>query len=143
MKFSAIIISIGILIVGTTLFFAIQYSDGVVTNDYYEKGLDYDLHQKNKEKFGLDLEIKNIQKDNGEVTITYKLNTKEGISPEKLTVAVVRPGTAFETYKIDIKNINNLYTLSFNTKNKGHFLLKNNFYIGDNLINLKKNFYVN
>lgn len=143
MKFSAIIIFIGLLIVGSTMYFAIQYSDGEVTTDHYEKGLEYDRHRVDKEKLGLSIEIEEILNKDGKVNLTYKLKANDGVVPEKMQIAVVRPGTAFETYTLDIKNTEHSYSLSFNTEKSGHFLLKNDFYIDGNFINLKKNFYVN
>lgn len=143
MKLTIIIIILSILIVGSTAYVGIKYSDGVVTQDHYEKGLIFDKRKKLIDENELSLTITSISREEKKINVMYKLKSKIAIPQDQITVSVVRPGTVQSKYSVELKENENTLVASFIAEEKGYFMLRNDFRIDDTVINLEKNFYVN
>jgi hypothetical protein len=143
MKLTLLILFLSFLIIGPTFYFAIHYSDGVVTDGHYEKGIVYDKDRNILKKLNYKINIKRIEKNNDEVILTYILNISDKSLPDKIKVRILRPGDSENIFIEKILRKDNIYKVSFKTKETGHFLVRNYFKFDGQDIIYDKNFYVN
>ncbi len=143
MKLTLLILFLSAILVGATAYYAVKYSDGVITEGHYEKGIAYDKDNKILKDLNYGIKIDQIRKDNNKITLKYILNVKDKSLLDKIKISILRPAAKNDISNLRIRRNENYYDVTFNAKPKGYFLIRNSFDYDNLSIVYDKNFYVN
>lgn len=144
MKFSLIIIFIGICTVAPAFYLGITLFDGKVTDKPYETGLEYNKMKKIIKDDNIVINsIKTVKKDD-KILMSFIFSHKDGVQLNDTKFFVTRPATDDGTVALSaVRQPDGTYRSEFKADGYGNFILQAQTTVAKEPVSVEKNFYIN